>query len=228
MGKFRNDFAICSDIFKRLVMRLCIFGADGRTGVEVVRYAKFCGVDITAFVYSDTSQFNLLDGVRVQKGDVMNYDQVKEAMRGADAVISVLGHIKGSDPRMQTKGMENIVRVMKGLGVKRVLSLTGTGARVVGDTPSIADRFLNLGVALVDPERIQDGIEHARVLEESGLDYTIVRVLKLGNSTADVGVVKLTNGGPAEFVTSRKKVAKVLVDLINDTAYIGKQPVISG
>ncbi len=209
-------------------MKICVFGADGRTGVEVVRYAHDRGFEVTAFVYSDGSNIYFPSDVEVQKGNVMNYEQVENALQNADAVISVLGHIKGSDPRMQTKGMENIVRVMKELGVKRVLSLTGTGARVVGDTPSITDRFLNLGVALVDPERINDGIEHARVLEESGLDYTIVRVLKLGNSTADVGAVKLTSGGPAEFVTSRKKVAKVLVDLIRDTAYIGKQPVISG
>lgn len=209
-------------------MKICVFGADGRTGVEVVRYAHDRGFDVAAFVYGDGSNIYFPSDVEVQKGNVMNYEQVENALQNADAVISVLGHIKGSDPRMQTKGMENIVRVMKELGVKRVLSLTGTGARVVGDTPSITDRFLNLGVALVDPERINDGIEHARVLEESGLDYTIVRVLKLGNSTADVGAVKLTSGGPAEFVTSRKKVAKVLVDLIRDTAYIGKQPVISG
>ena len=36
-------------------MKICIFGADGRTGVEVVKYAKSKGYDVVAFVYSDTS-----------------------------------------------------------------------------------------------------------------------------------------------------------------------------
>lgn len=209
-------------------MKICVFGADGRTGVDVVRYAHDRGFEVRAFVYSDGSNIHFPDGVEIQKGNVMNYEQVENAVQNVDAVISVLGHIKGSDPRMQTKGIANIVRAMEAHGVKRVLSLTGTGARAVGDTPSFLDRFLNLGVTWIDPERIRDGIEHVKVLEQSGLEYTILRVLKLGNSNAEAHRVLLTHGGPAELVTSRKKVAKALVDLVQDKEFIGKQPVVSG
>jgi hypothetical protein len=110
--------------------------------------------------------------------------------------------------------------------------LTGTGAREEGDTPSIIDTVLNLFVKLVDPERINDGVEHVKVLKNSGLDFTVVRVLKLGNGEwerdGEVGVYKLTVGGPAELLTPRKKVAKVIVDLVNDQNFVGKCPVVSG
>lgn len=209
-------------------MKICIFGADGRTGVEVVKYATLKGFEVVAFVYGEGSNKYFPQGVIIKKGNVMDYPAVLEAMRGAEAVISVLGHIKGSDPLMQTKGIANITKAMKELGVKRILSLTGTGARVEGDKPSLLDKFLNFGVQKVDPERINDGIEHLKVLRGSGLDFTVLRVLKLGDSQKEVSDYKLTDGGPAELLTSRKKVAKILIDLISDDRYFGKFPVVSG
>ena len=139
-------------------MKICIFGADGRSGVEVVKYAHQKGYEVFAFVYSDSSNKFFPEGTKIIKGDVMSYDDVFSAIDGVDAVISVLGHIKGSDPLMQTKGMINIVKAMNDRGVKRILSLTGTGARVENDTPSIVDIFLNSIVKLVDPDRINDGV----------------------------------------------------------------------
>ncbi len=208
-------------------MKICVFGADGRTGVEVVNYAVSQGFEVVAFVYSENSNKYFPSGVEIKKGDVMNYADALEAVRGTDAVVSVLGHIKGSLPLMQTIGMKNIVQAMQSLGVKRVLSLTGTGVRVSGDTPSIVDKFLNFFVKLVDPNRVNDGVLHVQVLQDSGLDFTVVRVLKLSKSDKEFKGYELTFGGPAELQTPRKKVAKVLVDLINDKKYIGKMPVIS-
>lgn len=209
-------------------MKICIFGADGRTGVEVVNYAKKQGFEVLAFVYSESSNKYFPKDIEIKRGDVMDYNSVFEAVKKCEAVISVIGHIKGSDPLMQTKGMKNIVKDMQDSGVKRLLSLTGTGARVENDNPSCIDKVLNFLVKIVDPERIKDGVEHVKVIRNSGLDWTVVRVLKLSKKDTEVDGYKLTSGGPAELQTSRKKVAEVLVDLIDDKNFIGKLPVISG
>lgn len=209
-------------------MKLCILGAAGRTGVEVVNCAKVHGFEVVAFVHSAGSNQYFPIDVVIKKGDIMDYDSVLEAIRGSDAVISVLGHVRGSDPFMQTKGMENLAKAMEETGIKRLLSLTGTGARVGGDKPSILDRVLNYIVGMVDPERINDGVEHIKVLRKSDLDWTVVRVLKLGNSNEEINKYKLTAGGPAELLTSRKKAARVLVNLVNNGEYVGKLPIISG
>lgn len=208
-------------------MKLVIFGADGRTGVPLVKYAKQAGFDVVCFVYSDSSNKYFPEGVEIKKGNIMNYDDVHSALAGVDAVISVIGHIKGSDPLMQTKGVTNVVKAMQSLGIKRILSLTGTGARSDGDTPSLIDQVLNFFVKLVDPQRINDGVEHVKVLKGSNLDWTVLRVLKLGSSEKEILKYKLTLGGPAELLTSRKKVAKILADLVNDINYVGKLPVVS-
>ncbi len=194
----------------------------------MVNCARMHGFEVVAFVYSDRSiRYFPIDTV-VKKGNIMEYDSVLEAIRGSDAVISVIGHIKGSDPFMQTKGMVNLAKAMEEIGIKRLLSLTGTGARVRDDKPSILDKVLNYIVGRVDPERINDGVEHLKVLRKSNLDWTVVRVLKLGKSNKEIKKYKLTDGGPAELLTSRKKAARVLVELVNHKEYIGKFPIISG
>lgn len=209
-------------------MRLCVFGAAGRTGIEVVNDAAAHGYEVVACVRSDRSAGFFPSDTVVKKGDILDDISVLGAVRGSDAVISVIGHARGSDPLLQTKGMAHLVEAMKAAGVKRVLSLTGTGARVTGDEPSILDQALNSIVAKVDPERIKDGVEHIEVLRKSGLDWTVVRVLKLGQSRKAINEYKLTDGGPAELLTSRKKAARVLVDLVSQEEYFGKFPIISG
>ncbi len=208
-------------------MKITIFGADGRTGREVLEYALSQGHEVIAFAYRDTALASYAGRIKTIQGDVLNYDKVLEACRGTEAVISALGHIKDSDPRMQTKGIIHIVKAMKETGVSRIVSLTGTGVRRAGDTPSLIDRFLNVVIERIDPERIADGKEHARVLEASGLRWTIIRVLKLGNSSRVSTEYKLTLGGPAELQTSRKKVARIMVDVAVQNSYTGEMPVVS-
>jgi len=208
-------------------MKICIFGADGRTGFEVLQCAKNKGFEIVAFVHNKKSfKFDKND-TQVVKGDVLNYQQVLQACSGVAAIVSVLGHINGSDPRIQTKGICNIIKAMKESGISRIISLTGTGVRIPGDRPSFIDKILNFVIKTVDPERIEDGIEHSKVLQVSGLNWTIVRVLKLNRSEKSIKNYTLTTGGPAELNTSRKKVAQVIVDLLEDGNYFGKMPVIS-
>lgn len=208
-------------------MKICIFGADGRTGVEVVRYAKERGFDVVAFVYNPQADKYLPKDINIKKGDVMNYDAVIDAVRGSDAVISALGHIKNSDPLMQTKGITNIIKAMQETDIKRIISLTGTGVRLPNDKPSLIDQILNFIIKKIDPDRINDGIEHALALQKSDLDWTVVRVLKLTENQKQVANYKLTEGGPAELKTSRKKIGMILVDLIQDHKYIKKMPVVS-
>jgi len=204
---------------------ICIFGADGRTGKLVVEEALKRGHRVQGFVYKNNHNFP--KEVLILEGNVIEQNDVLQAVSGCDAIISVLGHIKGSDPLMQTKGIRNIVNAMQKSSITRIISLTGTGVRQPGDKPSLIDRILNLGIRLTDPERIKDGIEHAKILQNSNLDWTILRVLKLGNSNREPKNIHLTPGGPAELLTSRKKAAKILVSLTESNDFNHQMPVSS-
>lgn len=206
--------------------KICIFGADGCTGVEVVKKAIASGNDVIAFVYSkdNLDQFDTL--VEIVQGNILDAKAVEKAVKGADSVISVVGHIKNTDPLMQTKGIQNVISAMKEYNIKRLISLTGTGARIPNDTPSMIDRFLNMIISKIDPQRINDGIKHTEAIAESHLDWTILRVLKLTNNQF-LGEYTLTEHGPAEYTTSRAKVASIMIDLATSLDYVRKMPISS-
>jgi putative NADH-flavin reductase len=206
--------------------KICIFGADGRTGVQVVKIATKAGHSVVAFVYSKTKADHFDKSVEVIQGNILDGLAVEQAIRDVDSVISVVGHIKDTDPLMQTKGIQNIISKMAKNNIKRLISLTGTGARTEGDTPSIVDRFLNMIISMVDPERINDGQKHVEALQKSELDWTVLRVLKLTNKDFS-GDYALSDHGPVEFSTPRAKVAQIMVDLATSSDYIHKMPISS-
>lgn len=206
---------------------IAVFGADGRTGVPLVKELQERGYRVIASVYSEEGKHRLPGGVEVVVGDITDAHYVDSLVARADAVISVVGHIKGGDPRMQTRGMEHIVTAMQTHGKRRVVSLTGTGVRHEGDTPSLIDRAANTLISFIDPQRISDGIAHAEVLKTSGLDWTILRVLKLTEKEYEGSEYALTSGGPAELSTPRAKVAHMLVEVLADTRWFQHMPVSS-
>lgn len=206
--------------------KICVFGALGRTGIHVLREATERGYKVTAFIHNPNVKSSIPEGVETVVGDVLDRDAVYQAIKGADAVISVIGHVKNSDPLVQTRGIENMVNAMKANHVKRIISLTGTGVRLPNDRPSVVDRVLNRAVYLIAPKRIEDGIKHAQVLQESALDWTVLRVLKLTNLSFGTGRYRLSEHGPAEPLTSRRKVARIILDLLDSKDFTNKMPIV--
>lgn len=210
-------------------MRVCIFGAGGRTGMPLVRLALQKGYDVTAFVHSTADKARLPKSPQLQviMGDILDRAAVSTAIKDANAIISVLGHKRGGDPRMQTKGIQHICEAAESLGVTRLISLTGTGVRQPGDTPGLIDRFLNFLLKHTDPVRVHDGIDHVHVLENSKLNWTILRVLKLSRAHSSSRHHQLTPGGPAELFSARPRVAEALLDLAGSNAFVHAMPVVS-
>ena len=146
-------------------------------------------------------------------------------LEGQDAAVSFIGHVKGSPANVQTDAMNVLVRVMETLGIKRVVSLTGTGVRFPGDKISLVDRFLNFGVSVVDPARVNDGRDHVEVLKQSNLDWTVLRVLKLENITPMP--FTLREHGPTKWVVSRQDVAKAVLQVLEEASFIRQAPILS-
>jgi hypothetical protein len=125
---------------------------------------------------------------------------------------------------VQTDAIKNAVEAMKSENIKRIISLTGTGVRLPDDNPNLIDKILNIAVNIIDPKRINDGIMHAKVLRDSGLDWTIIRVLKLQNTKPKPFILKFN--GPAKLITSRYEVADAVLIALADPNMIKQSPII--
>lgn len=208
-------------------MRIVIFGASGRTGKPLVGQALAAGHEVTAFVRDPSKLGMNHERLTVAKGDVKDYAEVSKAIAGADAVLSTLGHTKTSANDVQTVGTENIVATMKEAGVRRLVSLTGAGVSDPKDEPKLFDKAITTLLKLVQKDVLEDGENHARAIEKSGLDWVIVRGPRLTEGEKKgayrVGYVGKNSGTKI----SRADVADFMLRQTKNDTYLGQKPMIS-
>jgi putative NADH-flavin reductase len=166
-------------------MTLTVFGATGRTGRPLVEQALREGYAVRAFVRSRQKladqQALTSDLLTPVEGDVTDAAPVAEAVRGADAILSALGHAEGAPDDVQTVGTRHIVRAMETHGVDRIISETGAGVSAPQDESHLGGRVMNGLLRLVAPKVAEDADGHAEVLRGSGRDWVIVRAPRLTN-----------------------------------------------
>ena len=205
-------------------MVIAVIAAGGRSGQMFVKAALEAGHRVRAGVRGQ-NPFPPNDNLQTFECDATDKKQLANLLQGADAVVSLIGHVKGSPANVQTEAIKNVVQVMGQLGIKRLISLTGTGARMPGDKITLMDRFLNLGVGIVDPARVRDGRDHLEVLKQGDLDWTVIRVLKLQNVAPRT--YTLTEHGPTKTYVGREEVTQAILQVLKAGSFIKQAPIIS-
>jgi len=207
-----------------MAKHITVIGANGKTGQQFIQLALSKNYQIEAIIHRHNS-LSPKQNLQISSCDTTNKDQLSKAINHhTDAIISFIGHVRGSTNDVQTKTIANLIEIMQAKKIKRLLSLTGTGVRFDQDQITLIDKILNTSIQLIDPSRIQDGITHVNLIKESDLDWTIIRVLKLTNFNSTNYKLKLH--GPAKTLVSRKTVALAALSLIEKDNYRQQAPII--
>src|SRR5690349_20693574 len=125
-------------------MRIAVIAANGRSGQAFVREALAAGHYVHAGIRS-TNPFEPHPRLKVIECDATDKEQVTKLIDRCDAVVSLIGHVKGSSAFVQTDATKAIVTAMKVTGIRRVVSLTGVGVGVKSQfASSIIERLAQL------------------------------------------------------------------------------------
>jgi hypothetical protein len=205
-------------------MIIAVVAANGRSGTIFVETALVRGHQIRAGVHGD-NPFSERDGLTVLPCDATNAAEVEQLLEGAEAVVSLIGHVPHSPAFVQSNAIQTILAAMEEMDVQRLISLTGTGVRFPDDKITPIDRMLNLSIRLIDPKRIQDGIHHAEIMKASSVQWTLIRVLKLTNDTLQT--FGLSADGPTRTFTSRATVAVAICHVLEQQSFIQQAPIIT-
>ncbi|HEY4459351.1 MAG TPA: NAD(P)H-binding protein [Pseudonocardiaceae bacterium] len=169
-------------------MNITVFGATGRTGIQIVRQAIDAGHRVTAVV-RDPAGLAEAKPYRVVTASVRTApDEVlADAVSGADAVLSALGPRSRADTGITTAATTAIVRAMKAGDARRIIVVS---AAPVSTTPSPGrprpprhdpgEGFVMRSVLTPMIQRVlrYNYVDLARmedVLRDSALDWTSVR-----------------------------------------------------
>lgn len=206
-------------------MRVLVIGATGGSGRRLVQQALALGHQVTAFVRDPAKLQIEHANLGVAQGDVLDYPTIELAMRGQDAVLSALGHLKFYRPtRIQSDGMSNILRAMKTCHVPRLICETALG--IGNSVGRLGLPYVFLLVPLVLPFYFWDKVRQEDLIRASDRDWIIVRpgVLtnKPGRGTYQHGV----NAGSYLLpgLVSRADVADFMLKQLDDDAYLGLAP----
>ncbi|WP_199180831.1 NAD(P)-dependent oxidoreductase [Cryobacterium sp. M23] len=204
-----------------------MFGATGKTGHRALTRALAAGCEVQALVRDPAKLVTTSPALTVIRGDVLDADAVDQAVAGSDAVLSLFGQVKGSPPTLQAEGNQLIVDAMGRHEVKRIVTLSGGGLSAPLDRPGPADRVIRFLLKTLSGHVLADAEQHLRVLEASGLEWTVVRGPRLtekpGAGTYRVGWV----GVNASTQISRDDLADFILTQVEDRTFIGQMPFIS-
>jgi putative NADH-flavin reductase len=179
-------------------MRLTIFAATGGVGRQLFAQALDAGHQVTAVVRNPLrlpTGCSANPAVRVVAMDMSdpNPSALKSAITGADAVLSCIGPHSNSDAGITAPATRAIITAMQTAGVTRIVAIS---ASPVSTEPSpgrprppkhdpgdgffaryVGERFVKMmfGKVYADLALMEDE------LRESGLDWTVLRPVKLTN-----------------------------------------------
>jgi len=202
-------------------MNLVVLGATGSTGLEIVRQAIEYGHSVTAFVRSPERLKSFRDRISVKQGNLLDAAELEPVIKGHDAVLSAFG------PRVPiAKGDANLLRqfavalttAMPRAGVRRVVL---ESVAFLFKDAIIPPAYL-LG-RLFFPGVVADASGMEKVLEKSGLDWTIARPPKL-TPKPFTGKYRVREGHlPAfGFSISYADVADFMIKAVQNRSLIGK------
>lgn len=141
----------------------------------------------------------------VVTGDAANADDLAQAMKGQDVVYA---NLAGSNIETQA---QQVVKAMNEAGVNRLVWISTLG--IYDEVPGAFGKWNH---QMLDDGYLPSYAAAAKVVEDSDLDYTIIRPAWLQNQ--DEIDYELTNKGDAFKGTevSRKSIAAVVTSLITD------------
>ncbi len=208
-------------------MKITIFGGTGRTGAYLVREALDKGLKVTVLV-RDPAKMNIADPrLEVIKGDITDANSVASAIKGTDAVLSVLGPTDNKPTFAVSRGMENILAVMKAGSVKRLVMTAGAGVGDPEDEPKFMNKLMSFLLKLMAKNVLADMSKAVEMVRSSDLDWTVVRLPMLTDDpkTGKVKVAYVGKGMGSRI--ARSDIAPFLLDQVEDRTYLRQSPAIS-
>lgn len=208
-------------------MRLTVFGATGRIGVEMVRQALASGHKVTA-VARRSSPWGVEDSALtvVRVDGLEDPEHLVPALEGSDAALSGVGPRSSKDLTVASSTTRAILAALKLADVKRFVAVS---AWPVGPVPQ-GESFLGRRILHPMMNRLLHGVyaDLRRMEEEiaaSGLEWTVVWPPRLTDGPLtrtyrhEIGA-NVRNGR----IVSRADVAHCMLGALDDPATV-RQPV---
>jgi len=203
-------------------MKVLVVGATGQIGRLVVSAALEAHHQVVAFSRNPQSIGINNPALQYHAGDILEEDDVSEAIRRCDAVIVTIGSGMKRKTMVRSVGTKNIVDAMQQQGVKRLICQSTLGAQESWSNLNFFWKRIMFG-AVIRPV-FQDHERQEKIVQSSDLDWTIVRPSAFkdkpgaGEYLVDIDP-SIKN---LKLTIAKSEVAEFLVSQLESPSYIQK------
>lgn len=200
-------------------MKITVFGATGMVGKYIINEAIGRLHSVRAFgrnVYEALSTERT--HLELFKGYLFSENDIKDALKGTDAVLSAIGGSVDGTDKARSIGMKKIVSVMEKHGPKRIIAIGGIGVlnadeqTYIFQTPDFPKQFLPL---------TNEHFAAYLCLANSSLDWTLLCPPDIINA-GPTGEYSLNRNYPAEgqFRINAGDLADFMVKELENNEYL--------
>jgi putative NADH-flavin reductase len=194
---------------------IAVLGAGGRLGRHVVGDALARGHTVHAAIHR-SNPLSVHPRLQILSADAHRADMIRAVLSDTRLVISCLGSAAAHPPDVQGAGARNLVTAMEALGLLRLVSVTGSGARIPGERLTRNHRIKRQQMLSGAPRLLADGDEHLATIAASDLTWTIIRVpLMILHHRANQYTIQQEAPNPAANTTYRDA-ARAMLDLATE------------
>lgn len=191
---------------KTTVTRIAIIGAAGQIARQLTdRILTETDMELTLAGRQVSRRLGLTDPrIRYVDGDMSDITKVREAIEGADVV-----YVNEASPTL----LEPAIAAMKEAGIRRLIvaGVLGVYNEVVGDF----GRWNEAMIGKWSPSN--NRVVGARLVDESGLDYTYLRLTWLYNQVGNTSYTLIPQGQDYRGAqVTRQAVVQYIMDLLAD------------
>lgn len=209
-------------------MKVLIFGASGAIGIKLTQQALAKEHDVKAFVRNSDKIKISHPNLQIVKGDLSDKVAILNCVKGSDVVVSVLGPplVRNYEGMPLADAHKNIISAMKDNSVIRFITLATPSVKFEKDQKSIATVLPGIMAKLFFPKPYKEIFEIGNIVKDSGLDWTIVRIIAPNNKPSN-GNIKVSFGDKKiSLGISRDDIANFILMEAENGEYIKSMPII--
>ena len=209
-----------------MFMNVIIFGATGGIGKWAVRYALQSGHRVTAYVRNARKITEANENLTIIQGDICDEQKMIKALAGQDAVVWCVGiPMKKSYQKMESlEGHKTLIKAMEANRVKRLVDWGTPSVHFSKDKKSLITVVPGIIAGIVFTQAKKEMVAIAKVLQESNLDWTLVRFMA-PQDTCYTGNVKVGFGDTKmKFSISREDIGAFMIKMLESDTYIHSMP----
>ncbi len=211
-------------------MKITIFGASGQIGQLLVEHALDVGYNVIAYTRRPNALTIEHEKLQIVVGSLTDQDKLRGAIVGSDAVLSALGPVLSMKREVSNlpiaEAHKEIISVMEDSDVKRLITLGTPTISAKEDTRQLVTVLPSKMAKLLYPTGYAEMKAIEELIENSKLDWTVVRIINPNVKTNGNGYSVSFGDTKGKMNVSRNNVAKCLLDSMTKVEWIQKMPIV--